>query len=125
MVEATGLEPAASWSQTKHSTKLSYASTQSITIISYKERIVNVLWGAWEWNFTAKMIPKTLPKICMNPPVFPHDKRKAGFYVHRLVGCIVLTYQTRKGNISIKQKADVGGNLAFQQHWRDQNGWNH
>ena len=25
MVEATGLEPAASWSQTKHSTKLSYA----------------------------------------------------------------------------------------------------
>ena len=28
MVEATGLEPAASWSQTKHSTKLSYASLQ-------------------------------------------------------------------------------------------------
>ena len=27
MVEATGLEPAASWSQTKHSTKLSYASS--------------------------------------------------------------------------------------------------
>ena len=27
LVEATGLEPAASWSQTKHSTKLSYAST--------------------------------------------------------------------------------------------------
>ena len=26
MVEATGFEPAASWSQTKHSTKLSYAS---------------------------------------------------------------------------------------------------
>ena len=26
MVEVTGLEPAASWSQTKHSTKLSYAS---------------------------------------------------------------------------------------------------
>ena len=26
LVEATGLEPAASWSQTKHSTKLSYAS---------------------------------------------------------------------------------------------------
>ena len=25
LVEATGLEPAASWSQTKHSTKLSYA----------------------------------------------------------------------------------------------------
>ena len=25
MVGATGLEPAASWSQTKHSTKLSYA----------------------------------------------------------------------------------------------------
>ena len=25
-VEVTGLEPAASWSQTKHSTKLSYAS---------------------------------------------------------------------------------------------------
>ena len=27
MVEVTGLEPAASWSQTKHSTKLSYTST--------------------------------------------------------------------------------------------------
>ena len=27
LVEATGLEPAASWSQTRHSTKLSYAST--------------------------------------------------------------------------------------------------
>lgn len=26
MVKVTGLEPAASWSQTKHSTKLSYAS---------------------------------------------------------------------------------------------------
>ena len=26
VAEATGLEPAASWSQTKHSTKLSYAS---------------------------------------------------------------------------------------------------
>jgi len=26
LVEATGFEPAASWSQTKHSTKLSYAS---------------------------------------------------------------------------------------------------
>ena len=27
-VEVTGLEPAASWSQTKHSTKLSYTSTK-------------------------------------------------------------------------------------------------
>ena len=26
MVEVTGVEPAASWSQTKHSTKLSYTS---------------------------------------------------------------------------------------------------
>ena len=33
MVEATGLEPAASWSQTKHSTKLSYASLISFYII--------------------------------------------------------------------------------------------
>jgi hypothetical protein len=31
MVEATGLEPAASWSQTKHSTKLSYASIVDVT----------------------------------------------------------------------------------------------
>ena len=29
IIEATGVEPAASWSQTKHSTKLSYASMQS------------------------------------------------------------------------------------------------
>ena len=34
LVEATGLEPAASWSQTKHSTKLSYASKYSV--IYYK-----------------------------------------------------------------------------------------
>lgn len=33
VVEATGLEPAASWSQTKHSTKLSYASKHSLLII--------------------------------------------------------------------------------------------
>ena len=31
MVEATGLEPAASWSQTKHSTKLSYASIVDVS----------------------------------------------------------------------------------------------
>ena len=31
MVEVTGLEPAASWSQTKHSTKLSYTSLTKIT----------------------------------------------------------------------------------------------
>lgn len=33
MVGATGLEPAASWSQTKHSTKLSYAPI-SIVLLS-------------------------------------------------------------------------------------------
>lgn len=33
LVEATGLEPAASWSQTKHSTKLSYASLNIILFI--------------------------------------------------------------------------------------------
>ena len=32
MVGATGLEPAASWSQTKHSTKLSYAPQQQILL---------------------------------------------------------------------------------------------
>ena len=31
LVEVTGLEPAASWSQTKHSTKLSYTSLTKIT----------------------------------------------------------------------------------------------
>ena len=35
MVEVTGLEPAASWSQTKHSTKLSYTS---IIILNYTHR---------------------------------------------------------------------------------------
>ncbi len=34
MVEVTGLEPAASWSQTKHSTKLSYTSLRTLSIIS-------------------------------------------------------------------------------------------
>ena len=33
MVEATGLEPAASWSQTKHSTKLSYASKSFFFVV--------------------------------------------------------------------------------------------
>ncbi len=32
VVGATGLEPAASWSQTKHSTKLSYAPQQQILL---------------------------------------------------------------------------------------------
>ena len=41
MVEATGLEPAASWSQTKHSTKLSYASLISFIIIPVSTRFVN------------------------------------------------------------------------------------
>ena len=46
VVEATGLEPAASWSQTKHSTKLSYASEisfrDSFYIISKQIPVVNV-----------------------------------------------------------------------------------
>ena len=41
MVEATGLEPAASWSQTKHSTKLSYASSNSFIIIQRFDSFVN------------------------------------------------------------------------------------
>ena len=49
MVEVTGLEPAASWSQTKHSTKLSYTSkaiklcckSYSFYIIAYNFLIVN------------------------------------------------------------------------------------
>ncbi len=36
LVEATGLEPAASWSQTKHSTKLSYASKYYTFILFLK-----------------------------------------------------------------------------------------
>ena len=63
MVGATGLEPAASWSQTKHSTKLSYAPAvgphNSLTIISQngdnvkhflqeKTQAVNaVTYGLW------------------------------------------------------------------------------
>ena len=49
MVEVTGLEPAASWSQTKHSTKLSYTSINiifklfldSFYIIAYHNNFVN------------------------------------------------------------------------------------
>ena len=53
MVEVTGLEPAASWSQTRHSTKLSYTSVliksandcrafnQSLIIIAHQMRLVN------------------------------------------------------------------------------------
>ena len=42
MVEVTGLEPAASWSQTKHSTKLSYTSfSHSFIIILYAIHFVN------------------------------------------------------------------------------------
>ena len=44
VVEATGLEPAASWSQTKHSTKLSYASSSTSIIISYLHRFVNTFF---------------------------------------------------------------------------------
>ena len=41
MVEATGLEPAASWSQTKHSTKLSYASmTQLLALLPGQQEIL-------------------------------------------------------------------------------------
>ena len=47
LIEATGVEPAASWSQTKHSTKLSYASSflycsfDSFLIIHYQKPFVN------------------------------------------------------------------------------------
>ena len=44
MVEATGLEPAASWSQTKHSTKLSYASSSTFVIISHQIHFVNTFF---------------------------------------------------------------------------------
>ena len=44
MVEATGLEPAASWSQTKHSTKLSYASSSTFVIISHPFHFVNTFF---------------------------------------------------------------------------------
>jgi hypothetical protein len=44
MVEATGLEPAASWSQTKHSTKLSYASMSTGIIISHPFCFVNTFF---------------------------------------------------------------------------------
>lgn len=35
LVEVTGLEPAASWSQTKHSTKLSYTSLLTIYTVKF------------------------------------------------------------------------------------------
>ena len=38
MVEVTGLEPAASWSQTKHSTKLSYTSKLPLSVLSDNEQ---------------------------------------------------------------------------------------
>ena len=37
MVGATGLEPAASWSQTKHSTKLSYASNSTSGLVRVRQ----------------------------------------------------------------------------------------
>ena len=37
LVEATGLEPAASWSQTKHSTKLSYASNSTSGLVRVRQ----------------------------------------------------------------------------------------
>ena len=43
MVEVTGLEPAASWSQTKHSTKLSYTSLLTIcTVYSIAVRLIAI-----------------------------------------------------------------------------------
>ena len=57
LVEATGLEPAASWSQTEHSSKLSYApkkqgnffwfctkSTKIIAVITFKIKILNCMY---------------------------------------------------------------------------------
>ena len=52
MVEVTGLEPAASWSQTKHSTKLSYTSEyyiviniQTAIILQRNVRILSMFFG--------------------------------------------------------------------------------
>ena len=41
MVEVTGFEPAASWSQTKHSTKLSYTSLLTICTTTFQCRAAN------------------------------------------------------------------------------------
>ena len=41
MVEVTGFEPAASWSQTKHSTKLSYTSLLTICTATFQHRVAN------------------------------------------------------------------------------------
>lgn len=43
MVGATGLEPAASWSQTKHSTKLSYASVKLFILFCVKQLYYYIL----------------------------------------------------------------------------------
>ena len=59
MVEVTGLEPAASWSQTKHSTKLSYTSLTKITtqLLYYYLRVLSSFFTViFEFDIQSRMV---------------------------------------------------------------------
>ena len=59
MVEVTGLEPAASWSQTKHSTKLSYTSLTKITtqlLYYYLHVLSSVFTVIFEFDIQSHMV---------------------------------------------------------------------
>lgn len=65
MVEVTGFEPAASWSQTKHSTKLSYTSLLTICTVKFPAPCVK--WLNYKLRFTASASSDSLIIICKTP----------------------------------------------------------
>ena len=79
LVEATGLEPPASWTQTKHSTKLSYASKNSDNIMS----ITHTEW--WVLSVTNNIMLTRINTWCSNTSLLPRSNwRDAGFGNHPL-----------------------------------------
>ncbi|WP_277256341.1 hypothetical protein, partial [Negativibacillus massiliensis] len=68
---ATGLEPAASWSQTKHSTKLSYASSSTGVIIYHLFLFVNTFFDIFLKKIKKRYFPRFRhPFALQNLPIY-------------------------------------------------------
>lgn len=124
MVEVTGLEPAASWSQTKHSTKLSYTSKLPLSVLSDNEQFYYITDSRFCQVFFQQATKKVL-KIALsfhavfsikrsNICLVPHQLRIAKPLFCRIIKADHSFTSTRAGfHSNIRRRESIRNCLRF------------
>ena len=96
LVGATGLEPAASWSQTKHSTKLSYASSNSFIIIQRFDSFVNSFFENCKIRYQKNQFRRIYYANSTKLKPTQKGRLKASYSINKFMRHPVYLYSMRK-----------------------------